>query len=168
MKALATLALVCACASAPRPLAPPLPSASGLLLVPAHDSVRGFSWYAPLLDALTAIADTAQLEHFRCLLGAPMDSVIYIVAAYEPAIEQASPDSVRYDHCPALITAGTWHNHPPPYRFAREDYCALSEQDQQAPEFLQVINVTQGLSCAFVRQPGFGWVRMLNWPPSGP
>lgn len=159
------LLLLWACAAVPRPHV--IPSLAGPLLPPhTVDSVRGSWWYFPILDSLSSIADTAKIEHLRCLLGARNDSILVIVAAYEPEIGQADADSVRYGHCPALITVGTWHNHPPPYRGPKEGYCQLSKQDAEASELMQLISVDRHLSCLFLRGP-LGYERAIHWPPPG-
>lgn len=136
-------------------------------------------WHAPMLDELDALADTATVEHFRCLLGGiGDDGEFYVVLAYAPKVVFALPYRVRTELCPPVVTVAVWHNHLP-FDFAEDgenlgarrpmwEYCYLSEEyDQKQPYGFQVVHVRSGVSCAFVRQGG-RWKRVEWWPPKAP
>jgi len=120
-----------------------------------------------LLLELDALADTATLEHFRCLLGQRIGDSLLVVGAWEPEIYHADYNGVRYGPCPPT-TVGTWHNHLPynipmnnPHdrsnRVEPWSVCDLSPLDRRSatrepsPILLSVIGVAKGVHCAWMR-----------------
>src|SRR2546429_8311533 len=59
-----------------------------------------------LVEHLDSIADTATLEHFRCLLGQQVGDSLAIGRAVEPLIVFADYNGVKAGPCPAF-TVGT-------------------------------------------------------------
>lgn len=129
---------------------------------------------------LEQIADTATVEHARCL-GVSMSrarDTLWIDRVFETPwlVTEPTETSVKIEYwsCP-LGTIATWHNH---LRFQEripsispEYYCQMSlgkEKDEgllldpRGPPFL-VISVTKGVSCFFQRGPD-GPVR-LDYTP---
>lgn len=149
-----------------------------LLCAPALNS-QTVSFHRPMLDELAAIADTATIEHARCLVGGWQGDTLYIVAAIEPVILDATPVHVATGPCPPIITWGEWHTHiPQPFTMAGEPrlgflppmaYCELSPLDRRAalrpdaPAF-QVIHVNKDTSCAWLLVQG-EYERIPYWPP---
>lgn len=138
------------------------------------ESARVVLWSMPMLEAFGQIADTATIEHLRCLLGTVRGDTVYVVAAWEPVIAFASKVLMAVGPCPDFITLGTWHNHlPRTYTLQGEDrgqtlplaaYCQLSLPDRRVRVLIQVISVTAAVSCAWSFQ-GDGYVPMPHWPP---
>lgn len=135
-------------------------------------------WYLPMLAELGQIADTATIEHVRCLLGAVRGDTMYVIAAWEPPIIHATALIASFGPCPPLLTLGGWHNHIPrdvtvmgEDRGARPpaEYCELSQVDRRAalrPDapLFQVIHVNRDITCAWVLYEGL-YERMTAWPP---
>lgn len=145
----------------------------------AHGQV--VNWSQSMLDELGAIADTATIEHLRCLLAAWRNDTLYIVAAHEPKIIAATALFLSSGPCPALVTAGEWHNHIPrqitmmgenlgsPYPPAA--YCDLSLVDRKAerrpaPPLLLMISVNKDVSCLWVFTKLGHYGRVKHWPPT--
>jgi hypothetical protein len=61
---------------------------------------------------LGRIADTATIEHFRCIYGVAKPDTTYLVEAMEPTIREATPINLSHEPCPAVALA-EWHNHLP-------------------------------------------------------
>jgi len=154
-----------------------------LLLALQQAPIQAISWYQPMLEALGAIADTAHIEHYRCLLGVQRADTLYVMAAWEPKIKVATALFIApAEPCPPLITVGEWHNHRPRTITAMgEDlgqtwplavYCELSREDRRSEQHplappLQLISVTRNVSCAWALHEG-RYARMLQWPPGDP
>jgi hypothetical protein len=132
---------------------------------------------AQTLAALGAIADTAHVEHFRCLLGGWRGDTLYVVMAYEPGVVVATATILAPEACPPLLTVGTWHNHIPRtvsamgeqlgQTKAAVEYCFLSAEDQRADAGvpLKIVSVTREVSCAWVFAGG-QYRRLVHWPPT--
>src|SRR5207237_10852913 len=111
-------------------------------------------------------ADTANVEHFRCLLGQQVGDTLAIARAVEPFIVFADYNGVKAGPCPAF-TVGTWHTHLA-YNIPMSDphnrlppvepwsVCDLSPLDREttlepkAPGFA-MISVANGVHCAWQR-----------------
>lgn len=119
----------------------------------------------PLVAMLDTLADTATIEHYRCLLGAQRHDTLGIVRAFEPLILHADYNTVTAAGCPRF-TVGTWHNHLPynipmtdPHnRQTRVDpasVCELSPADRLSataePWTFSMISVAAGVHCAWQR-----------------
>jgi hypothetical protein len=63
-----------------------------------------------LRAALGRIADTATVEHFRCLYGIAQPDTVYLTAAFEPTIHRATTMGLNHDPCPGVALA-EWHTH---------------------------------------------------------
>jgi hypothetical protein len=63
-----------------------------------------------LAAELGAIADTATVEHFRCLYGIAKPDTTYLVEAIDPGILEATPVNLSHEPCPAVALA-EWHVH---------------------------------------------------------
>ena len=64
----------------------------------------------PLLHELGHLADTATIEHVRCLYGVARPDTVHLLWAFEPEIGKATTTYVRHESCPAVALA-SWHNH---------------------------------------------------------
>jgi hypothetical protein len=147
-----------------------------LLATPLQAQVVA-SWYRPVLAELGQIADTAHIEHYRCLLGGWRNDTLYVVAAVEPQIIAATALFISTGPCPPLLTVAEWHSHVP-RRFTLmgedrgsdippEAYCELSPTDRRVHPWsplLQLLSVTETVSCAWVLDRG-QYTRILPWPP---
>jgi len=135
-------------------------------------------FYDPVLRELGQLADTAHIEHYRCLLGVWQNDTLYITAAYEPEIIAATALFVSTGPCPPRLTQGEFHNHIPRnitvmgedrgQIWPLESYCVLSPVDRRAekrpsPPLLQLIAVTKDLSCLWVFIQG-RYERLPQWP----
>jgi hypothetical protein len=63
-----------------------------------------------MIAELGRVADTAHVEHFRCLLGLDRGDTLIVDLAWEPVILYADYDNVHPGRCP-VATVGTWHVH---------------------------------------------------------
>lgn len=131
-----------------------------------------------LVAALDAVADTATIEHYRCLLGGQVGDSLVIVRAYEPVILHADYNTVTAAGCPRF-TVGTWHTHLPynvpmndPHnRATRVDpasVCELSLADRHAgavePWTFSMISVAKGVNCAWQLVTDAAGVRFQRLP----
>jgi len=117
-----------------------------------------------LLLLLEAIADTASVEHYRCLYadrwGGPL------VTAVQPVIQWATVSSIAFEPCPDGALA-EWHNHlamafattgEPRGRVPPAAMCYLSHVDTASAFNEQYLSVARGTSCRFLRTDS-GWVK---------
>jgi hypothetical protein len=143
-----------------------------------------------VMATLGQIADTATIEHFRCLLGTTRHDSTFVTAAFEPVVRSASRFSIGTAACPAFITVADWHVHLPIAIRTMTDTsilvdpippvsaCYLSDKDVETAVLkdsnvvLQVVQVNALIACwwltvqiqEYVReQRGF---RMM-WPLRG-
>lgn len=144
-----------------------------LLFLPVSLPAQVVSWNLPMLNELGAIADTATVEHFRCLLGAWQGDTLFIVAAHEPEVRFANAFGVGTGPCPPLITWGEYHNHLPLNltingeirpALPPEAMCDLSPLDRRSEIPFQVIYVNKDVSCAWVLING-KYKPLIHWPP---
>ena len=133
----------------------------------------------PMLADLGQLADTAHIEHSRCLLGVWRNETLYVAMAYEPQVIAATALFVSTGPCPPFLTQGEFHNHVPRQItlmgedrgqvWPVEQYCEMSIVDRRAeqrpdPPLLQVIAVTKDVSCAWILLRGH-YRRLPHWPP---
>lgn len=87
---------------------PPAPQAADTAVDTLHILVDSV-----LIDSLDQIADTATVEHFRCLVGGylPPDTVV-VTKLVAPKENNASLFHVTAELCPPH-TVGAWHIHLP-------------------------------------------------------
>mgnify|MGYP001564360876 CR=1 FL=1 len=146
--------------------------------------VTTVTWYLPMLQELGGIADTATVEHVRCLLGARRADTLYVVVAWAPRMAFSSPVVAKpTEECPPLLTVGEWHNHLPheyaitgeqlPTHRTAAEFCELSPIDRRRervpnPVLFQVISVTKDISCAWVLNHEGRYERVSDWPPRAP
>ena len=116
-----------------------------------------------MTDELGEIADSATIEHVRCLIGIIEGDTGYVDWAVEPKSVEASAVAARFTGCP-LATLVEWHNHLP-YEFDMEgqsrtpvpplSVCRLSPIDArqllEARAPYSLISVNREVSCLFVR-----------------
>lgn len=81
-----------------------------------------------VLESLGALADTAQTEHIRCLLGRMDASELYTDLIYQPQALYSSPVNAGAEACPAA-TLLEWHNHPVQWGQAAVGFCYFSQTD---------------------------------------
>lgn len=119
-----------------------------------------------LLTYLDSIADTATIEHYRCLLGWSQPDTLKIFGAWEPPIAHADYNGVQpLISCPDG-TVGEWHNHIPytvpmtdPHNRSQRvepwSVCELSPQDRRTAMRVnaayQLLSVQNGVHCAWAR-----------------
>jgi hypothetical protein len=123
---------------------------------------------------LEQIADTATVEHARCVLATwHGDTLRFDGVAEAPWIESdASADAVavNWGRCPGA-TRAIWHNHL--YLDAqrtRDEHCYASRLDEEKmlqPTFppLLFVSVGRGVSCAFMLVGPDRELRRLPWHP---
>ena len=117
---------------------------------------------------LDSIADTATIEHLRCLIGGRQGDSLFVIQLYSPRIAHADYNTVTpRTPCPAHITVGSWHNHIP-FNVPLNDphnrttpvepwsVCEMSPPDRMVrgdpPEYrVYMISVAWGVHCAWVR-----------------
>lgn len=121
-----------------------------------------------MMAQLGRIADTATIEHIRCLLGVDRGDTILVDVAWEPKVTYANYTMVTFEHCP-LATVGTWHNHiamrfpilnGDTARYVRvppHQMCYLSRPDSTAAlamkhERLSIVQVVDSVACAWIRE----------------
>lgn len=110
---------------------------------------------ADVFDELGVLADTLLVETVRCLIGLAQGDSILVDLAWQPPIEQSTPNSVAYRPCP-VATIALWHNHLEVRDSEPEYSCYLSEVDIReairsgAPP-MQMVQVTGGVSCWWTR-----------------
>lgn len=119
-----------------------------------------------MMGYLEMLAETAHVEHARCLEGHFVnDSTYKLGAAFDTPWLVSGQDTAslyfRYDLCPQG-TYGWWHAHPWRFvgRWAAEqnvspaNWCTLSEPDRKGERpFFAVVSIRRGLSCVFYRTP---------------
>jgi hypothetical protein len=120
-----------------------------------------------MMARLGRLADTAQIEYARCLIGRTFDDSLVIDLAVPPAVEKGTTIAVTFGGC-SVATVGHWHNHLPFYftplgvkvgPAPTRASCALSEGDRasalqpEAPP-LQVIHVSSAVYCLWVKADG--------------
>lgn len=131
-----------------------------------------------LVASLDAIADTATIEHFRCLGGVARRDSLFIVAAWEPVIVFADYNGVKAGACPPH-TVGTWHTHLP-YNIPMNDphnratpvepwsVCDLSPVDKASAATeawtFSMISVANGVHCAWQRVTEGDSLRFVRLP----
>ena len=104
---------------------------------------------------LGILADTLRVETVRCLIGLAQGDSILVDLAWEPPIQQSTPNSVAYCQCP-VATIALWHNHPGTRGSEPEYSCYLSQIDireaiqSRAPP-VQIVQVTEAVSCWWTR-----------------
>ncbi len=112
-----------------------------------------------MMAELGRVADTATVEHARCLLGTRSGDTVVVVEAWTPAYRDQTPTRVRYKACP-LSTVAFWHvhlpMHSPPW-----SACALSETDRRhnrahLGKRLEFVQVTGDVWCAWAWDGGEG------------
>lgn len=141
---------------------------------PAHTTLITDS----LVASLDAVADTATIEHYRCLLGGQRGDTLVIVRAFAPPILHADYNTVTAAGCPRF-TVGTWHTHLPynipmndPHnRASRVDpwsVCDLSPADRASaktePWTFSMISVAKGVHCAWQRTVDADGIRFVRLP----
>jgi hypothetical protein len=119
-----------------------------------------------LIAQLDSIADTASIEHYRCLLGWRRADSLLVAAMWAPPIVYADYNAVTPAvQCPDG-SVGIWHNHLP-YTVPMNDphnrstkvepwsVCELSPIDRRSAMLdgpvLQIISVANGVHCAWLR-----------------
>lgn len=110
-------------------------------------------------DELGALADSATVEHVRCLFGVTLPDTMVIFRTFEPQVREATPLAVGHEECPGYPLA-IWHNHLAGVTITGEirkgwdprHSCYLSRLDLndgsevQAPK-LQFVQVDRDTSC---------------------
>src|ERR1700694_2499803 len=149
-----------------------------LLARPLAGQRQVVHWDRAMLEEFGAIADTAHVEHFRCLLGGWRGDTLDVLMAYEPTIVAARATILSPGPCPPLLTIGTWHNHIPRTTTqmgenlgqtkALAEYCKLSLEDRTADAALlrKLISVTHDASCAWALDESGKYQPMEHWPPT--
>jgi hypothetical protein len=124
---------------------------------------------------LEQIADTATVEHARCVLATWYgDTLRFDGIAEAPWIESdASADAVavNWGLCPGA-TRAIWHNHI--YldaQHTKQEHCYASRLDEEKmlnPTFPPVlfVSVGSGVSCAFMLVGADRQMRQLPWHPA--
>jgi hypothetical protein len=117
-----------------------------------------------MMAQLGRLADTATIEHGRCLIGKVEGDTAFIDLAVAPASELGTPIGVTFGPC-SIATLALWHNHLPfEFSFTGEKVgpvppafaCALSPQDRfsasrpEAPAYT-LIHVTHAVYCMWVK-----------------
>ena len=142
---------------------------------PPHQAFMDMS----LLKSLDSVADTATVEHFRCLLGKRFGDTLAVVDAWEPPVSHADYNTVTAS-CPlSPYVVGTWHNHLPfnipmndPHNRATPvepwSVCEVSPADrlsarsEEESMVLTIISVANDVHCAWIRQTDSTLLR-LPW-----
>jgi len=130
---------------------------------------------ADLIASLGKIADTATVEHDRCLGVGIVGDTAYIVTELEPKVLFSSPDSIIVGACPRGYLV-TWHYHMTSYVTATgrvihfqppfEWLCDLSASDRYSmvredqPYWL--VHVNSKIYCLFVK---FGYPPQIGRIP---
>ena len=131
---------------------------------------------------LGTIADSATVEHGRCILGhfsAGFDTLRLVGIYNAPALLE-NPWAVRTGACPPYVTKASWHIHLPwvvnmmdPRLRAPippETVCFLSLGDRHAAKFdaqlgifIQIVQVNARIACAWALVGDT--ILPFKWPP---
>ena len=136
-----------------------------------------------MYNRLGEIADTATIEHARCILGKISGDSLYLYDFIEPKILYADKIRVVAEGCPRF-TAASWHNHLPfAPRMIDDSTVALESvppasvcepspidrrmllDDEQPP--IMFISVNKSTRCVFIRRSrddGSEYIEHIAWP----
>jgi hypothetical protein len=133
---------------------------------PTPPATFTFGLAVALAESLDAIADTATVEHARCLYGVTTPDGVTLTRAFEPHVIEADWMTYSGDMCPGQPLA-FWHVHIP-HNFnimgirsggdaEPRDYCFLSRPDmistlRPVDPPLQLVGVGHRLLCWWSRQ----------------